>query len=250
MTKQLQGKTALVTGGTSGIGLATATLFRDQGAKVIVTGRSSSTIESARAQLGETVSVVQSDAGDPEAITNLVATISKNTDRVDILFINAGIARFAPIAALSEDNLDELLRVNFKGPFLLLQATLPLLKKGSSVLINTSITNRKGMPGASVYAASKAALRSLVRTAAAELSPLGIRVNAISPGPISTPIYDKLGLSKAETEGFAESVVKQVPLGRFGHPEELAQAALFLASDASSYVQGVELQVDGGMAQI
>ena len=250
MTKELQGKTALITGGTSGIGLATARLFRDQGAKVIVTGRSTAGLETARTELGASVEIVQSDAGDPQAIRGLIETVGKKHDRIDVLFLNAGIAKFSPIAEFDEDTLDDLLRINFKGPVLTLKHALPLLKKGSSVIVNTSVVDRLGMPGASVYGASKAALRSLVRAAVAELSALGIRINALSPGPVETPIYGKLNLSEAEVQGFAQSVLGKVPLGRFGKPDELANAALFLASDRSSFVQGIELEVDGGMAQI
>jgi len=250
MTKQLEGKTALITGGTSGIGLATAKLFQNQGARVIVTGRSPKTIESAQSELGDGVRVIQSDAGDPSAISDLFDTIAREHDRINVLFINAGIAKFAPIAELTPETFDDILNINFKGPFLALQRALPLLKKGSSVILTTSVSDRLGLPGASVYAASKAALRSLARTATAELSALGIRVNALSPGPIETPIYGKLGLSEAEVAGFAASAVGKVPLGRFGAADEIANAALFLASDASSYVQGIELEVDGGMAQV
>ncbi len=250
MTRTLENKTALITGGTSGIGLATAKLFRDEGASVLVTGRSEKTIEAAREELGDSVRIIQSDAGDTTAVKALFATIAKDHDRIDVLFINAGIARFAPIALLDEETFDNLLTVNFRGPFFALQSALPLLKKGSSVVFTTSVADRTGLPGASAYGASKAALRSLVRTAAAELSGQGIRVNALSPGPIETPIFSKMGLSETEISGFAEEVLRKVPLGRFGQPSEIANAALFLASDASSYIQGTEIEVDGGLAQV
>ena len=247
---QLKDKIALITGGTTGIGLATAKLFRDQGATVIVTGRSDDTLQAARAELGEAVSVIKSDAGNPEEIKQLFETIARKHDRLDVFFANAGIARFAPIAKFDQETFADVFRINFQGPFLALQAALPLLKRGSSVLFTTSVTDRLGFAGSSVYAASKAALRSLVRTASTELSAQGIRINAISPGPIETPIYGKLGLSEAEVAGFAESIVGRVPLGRFGRSEEVANAALFLASDASSFIQGIELEIDGGMAQV
>lgn len=247
---RLSGKIALITGGTTGIGLATARTFLREGATVIVTGRNPETLEAARAELGEGAEVLASDAGDADAIRALFAHIHDRYGRLDVLFLNAGVARFAPWAEHSLADFDLQFAVNVRGPWLAIQAALPLLSPGASVLVNTSVVNQMGMPGASAYAASKAALRSLVRTAAAELGPRGVRVNAVSPGPVDTPIYGKLGLTAEAVTAFAEGVQSQIPLGRFGRSEELAQAALFLASPESSFVHGAELAVDGGMGQV
>jgi len=250
MTKKLDGKIALITGGTTGIGLATAKRFVDEGATVLVTGRNPKTLEIARAELSGRAEVIASDASDPAAISALFEQVQARYGKLDVLFLNAGIARFAPISDASVDEFDAIFNVNVKGPWLALQKALPLLKAGSSVVFNTSVVNQVGMPGASIYGASKAALRSIVRTAAAELSAAGVRVNAVAPGPIETPIYGKTGMPQAQLDEFAGAVVSQVPLGRMGRPDELASAVLFLASDEASFIQGVELAVDGGMTQV
>jgi len=250
MTKKLDGKIALITGGTTGIGLATAKLFIDEGATVIVTGRNPDTLAIARSELGDRAEVIASDASDPAAVSALFEQVQARHGRLDVLFLNAGIARFAPISDAPLADFDAIFNVNVKGPWLAIQKALPLLKKGSAIVVNTSVVNVKGMPNTSIYAASKAALRSIVRTAAAELSPLGIRINAVAPGPIETPIYSKLGMPPANVDEFAQQMIPQIPLGRFGAPDELARAALFLASDDASFVQGVELAVDGGLSQV
>lgn len=250
MANALENKIALITGGTTGIGLATAKRFAAAGATVIVTGRNPETLEAARSELGDRATVVASDAGDPAAISELFQWVQTEHGRLDVLFLNAGIAQFAPLGELPAAFFDRMYQVNVRGPWLAIQAAIPLLGSGSSVIVNTSVSNVKGMAGASAYGATKAALRSIVRTAAAELSPQGIRVNAISPGPISTPIYGKLGMPQEALDGFAAGVLGQVPLGRFGEPSEIAETALFLASPAASFIQGVEIPVDGGMTSV
>lgn len=248
--KKLTGKTALVTGGTTGIGLAAARLFADEGAHVVVTGRNPETLAAARAALGPTAEVVASDAGDRKDLEAIADRLRQSGRTLDLLFLNAGVAKFGPIAALPEEDFDETFRVNVKGPWLALKILAPLMKEGGSVVVNSSVNNILGMPGSSAYAASKAALRSLVRTAAAELAPSGVRVNAVSPGPIATPLYGKLGLSEAARQGFAEGLVQRIPLKRFGTSEEIARAALFLGSDDSSFMTGEEIVVDGGMTRV
>ena len=247
---KLQNKIAVITGGTTGIGLATAERFASEGATVIVTGRNPETLASAREQLGDSVEVVKSDAARDDDIAQLVEQVKAKHGRIDVLFLNAGIALFAPLAQASVDDLDAMWRVNVRGPWLMLQRALPLLSEGASVIINTSVANQKGMPGTSAYGPTKAALRSFVRIAAAELAENKIRVNAIAPGLIETPIYGKLGMPTEAVDEMAQGMVGRVPLARFGTAAELAAAAVFLAGPDSSYVTGTELAVDGGYAQV
>lgn len=244
---KLSGKIAVVTGGTTGIGLATARLFAAEGAEVIATGRNADTLAAARKELGGTIEVVASDAGDKAEIRKLFEHVRRVHGRIDVLFLNAGIAKFAPIADTSDELIEEQFKVNYVGPFLALREALPLLGKGASVIVNTSVVASKGMPGSAAYAASKAALASLSRVAANELAERGIRVNAVSPGPITTPIFGKTGLPREAMDDFAARMTATVPLHRFGAPNEVAQAALYLASDEASYVTGQELGVDGGL---
>lgn len=242
-------KTALITGGTTGIGLATAKRFLAEGARVIVTGRNPTTLEAARAELpGATV--LASDASDPDAVASLFVKVREEFGGLDVLFLNAGIAHFAPISDLPLDVFESQFAVNVRGPWLAIKHASPVLNDGASVFINASAVHNKGMAGGSAYAATKAAVRSIVRTAASELAERGIRVNALSPGPIETPIYGKMGMPADALQAFAAGVQSQVPLGRFGQPDEIAGAALFLASGLSSYVTGIDLAVDGGMAQV
>ncbi|NOU27824.1 MAG: SDR family oxidoreductase [Polyangiaceae bacterium] len=248
--KKLEGKTALVTGGTTGIGLAAARLFAEQGAKVLVTGRNPETLEAARAELGPAVEVLASDAGAKADLQAIAGRLDGSKQTLDLLFLNAGVAKFGPIASLPEEDFDETFRVNVKGPWLALKILAPYMSKGGSIVVNSSVNNVLGMPGSSAYAASKAALRSLVRTAAAELAPSGVRVNAVSPGPIATPLYGKLGLSEAARQGFAEGLVQRIPLKRFGTSEEIARAVLFLGSEDASFMTGEEIVVDGGMTRV
>ncbi|HYV65723.1 MAG TPA: SDR family oxidoreductase [Myxococcales bacterium] len=243
---RLSGKVAVVTGGTSGIGLATARLFAAEGAKVIATGRNPETLAAARKELANAAEVVQSDAGDPAQVRKLVEGIGRAHGRIDVLFLNAGIAKFAPFGDSSDELFDEVLQVNLKGPFLALRAALPLLPKGASVIFNSSVAGDQAFPNASVYSASKAALTALARGAAVELAPKGVRVNTVSPGPITTPIFGKLGLPPEARDAIAQQVAGKVPLGRFGAADEVARAALFLASDDATFVTGHELRVDGG----
>jgi NAD(P)-dependent dehydrogenase (short-subunit alcohol dehydrogenase family) len=244
---RLTGKIAVVTGGTTGIGLATARLFAAEGASVVVTGRNQETLAVARKELAGAAEVIASDAADKEQIGALVERIRKSYGRIDVLFLNAGIARFAPIAQTPDSVIEEQLHVNYFGAFVALREALPLLGRGSSVIVNTTIAAEKGLPSTAAYAASKAALAALARVAARELAERGIRVNAVSPGPIATPIYGKLGLGEAALQGLQQQMASSVPLQRFGSAEEVARTALFLASDDSSYVSGQELGVDGGL---
>lgn len=247
---QLNNKVALITGGSSGIGLATAQRFLSEGAQVIITGRNPDTLAEADKILEGRATVIQSDAGDLAAIDVLLADVKERFGRIDVLFLNAGIAQFAPVTEQTHASFQKMLDVNVLGPFFTVQKALPLLSKGASILFNTSISNSKGMPGASAYGATKAALRLITRTLANELASQGIRVNAVSPGPIETPIYGKLGMPAEQVKAWGAQIVEGVPLGRFGTSPELANAALFLVSDQASFITGAELQVDGGMAQI
>ena len=248
--KTLEGKVAVITGGSSGIGLATAKLFQQVGAKVAISGRNQKSLDAAIKELGSGALAVRSDVSKLSDLDTLFEAVTKKFGRIDVLFANAGIAKFAPVGDVSEEAYDETIDINVKGVFFTVQKAIPFLNDNASVILNTSFVNQAGVPTTSIYAASKAAVRSLARSISAELATRGIRVNAVSPGPIATPIYEKLGLPKEAVEAFAANIVSQVPLKRFGKPEEVAQTALFLASSASSYVTGVELNVDGGLGQV
>jgi len=248
--KVLEGKVAVITGGSSGIGLATAKLFQQAGAKIAISGRNQKSLDDAVRELAAGVVAVRSDVSKLSDLDTLFDLVVKKLGRIDVLFANAGIARFAPLTDVSEDLYDETFDINVKGVFFTIQKAIPQMNDNGSIILNTSFVNQAGVPTTSVYAASKAAVRSLARGVASELAARGIRVNVVSPGPISTPIYGKLGLPKETVEAFAANIVSQVPLKRFGKPEEVAQSALFLASNASSYVTGVELNVDGGLGQV
>ena len=244
---RLKDKIALITGGTTGIGLATAKRFAAEGAVVIVTGHNPDTLDLAREELGDTVKVVDSDAGDERRVAQLFETIRRKHGRVDILFLNAGIARFAPLHEAALSDFDAMWNVNVRGMWLALKYALPILPEGATVIVNSSIANSKGVQGMSAYAATKAAVRSLVRTVANELAAKNIRVNAISPGPIDTPIIGKLG---TDGDAFRSNVIPRIPLGRIGSAEEVASTAAFLASNDASFITGAEIAVDGGMAQV
>jgi NAD(P)-dependent dehydrogenase (short-subunit alcohol dehydrogenase family) len=250
MSRKLEGKVTLITGGTTGIGLATAKRFAAEGAEVIVTGRNPETLELARQELNGSVQVLASDAADERHVAELFATIARRYGRLDVLFLNAGIAKFAPLTEASVSDFDSMWNVNVRGLWLALKHALPLLTDGAAVIVNTSVANQRAMAGTVAYAATKAALRAIVRGAANELATRNVRVNAISPGPIETPIFGKLGLSGDEFETFRNNVTTRVPLGRFGSAAEVASAAAFLASPESSYVTGTELVVDGGFTQV
>jgi NAD(P)-dependent dehydrogenase (short-subunit alcohol dehydrogenase family) len=244
---KLNNKIALVTGGTSGIGLAAVTLFRREGAKVVVIGTDRERLKQVETQLGEDGLAMAANLRRPGEIDRVIEAVQDRYGRVDVLFANAGLGRAAPLEAVTEADLDEQFEVNFKGLFLTIQKAVPLIARGGSIVLTTSFLNTKGTPGLSILSATKAAVRSLARTLGAELAPRGIRINAVSPGPISTPFASKMGLS--ELKAFAEGVEGQVPLQRFGEADEVARAALFLASEDSSYVTGIEIVVDGGLSQ-
>lgn len=247
---RLKDKRALITGGTSGIGLETARQFLNEGARVAITGTNPATIEVAYAELRGDVLVIRADAGDVAGQQAVAETVREAFGGLDILFVNAGVADFRPIEQWDEAGFDRSVAINLKGPFFLVQALLPILANPASIVLNTSINARIGMPNSSVYAATKAGLVSLVRTFSGELISRGIRVNAVSPGPISTPLYGKLGLAEADLKAMAASVQSQIPAGRFGDPGEIAQAVVFLASDEAAFTVGSELVIDGGMSNL
>lgn len=247
---RLAGKYTLITGGTSGIGLATAQEFIAEGAHVAVTGRHPETLAEAQRTLGDKAWVIPSDAGDIAAQKALTETLASRWPRLDAVFINAGDVTHGLLEEWQEDAWDRLMRINLKGPFFLIQALLPLLNNPSSVILCGSVSARIGLPTSSVYAASKAGLLSLARTLSAELLSRGIRVNGLSPGPVETPALNKLGLSAEAQKTLQGDIANLVPLGRMGTPKELAKAALYLASDESSYTLGTELLVDGGTGNL
>ena len=246
---RFKGKIALITGGTSGIGLATAKLFINEGARVIVTGRTSATIKAAQAELGDNAIVIHSDATSLPDMDALAEKVKETFGKLDVLFVNAGYGRFIPFEAVTEEVYDEMLNLNAKGPYFIVQKLVPLMPEGSSVVFTTSIANVKGMPNMSAYGASKAALRAITRSLAAELLPRGIRVNAVSPGPIESPILLKTGMPKEAADQVSLQMKESVPMKRIGQPEEIAKAVAFLAIDAT-YTTGAELPVDGGWSQL
>lgn len=245
---KLVGKTALITGGSSGIGLATAKLFQAQGARVAITGRSAESLASARTVLGEQALICRSDTSCLTDINKLMETLDREFGHLDILVLNAGVAAPSPLEAVSEESFDQTLNTNFKGVFFTLQGGLKLLREGGSVVVITSITNQLASPNFSVYGACKAALRSLVASLAIELIPRKIRVNAVSPGPIDTPMFDRFGLPDEVSRAIRDEIQGKSPIRRFGAPDEVARAILFLASDDASYMVGEEIVVDGGMS--
>jgi NAD(P)-dependent dehydrogenase (short-subunit alcohol dehydrogenase family) len=246
---KLDGKIALITGGTSGIGAATARLFQSEGATVVVTGSSQASVEAVRAELPGVEAIV-SNAGDIVATQALVDAVKAKHGRIDVLFVNADIAKFAPIDRVEEAFFDSQFDVNVKGAFFLMQHAIPVIPDGGAIILTASVAGAAGgLGGSTIYGATKAALRSFGRTFAKELLPRGIRVNTISPGPIVTPILDKGGFTAAQKDAFIEGAKARIPLGRTGTAEEVAVAALYLAADAT-YTTGAELFVDGGLIDL
>ena len=250
--KKLEGKVAVVTGGNSGIGLAVAQEFSRQGARVAVFGRNRETLSEAEKSIKGEVLAVQGDVQRLEDIDKLFTQIKERFGKIDSLVVNAGVIHFGPVTEVDEKAFDFQTNVNFKGAFFTIQKALPLLQDGGTIILISSVAGIKGFAGASVYSATKAALRSLARTLTAELAPRRIRVNVLSPGPIDTPIYDRPdnGIPESEIENMKTQFGSMVPFGRMGSSDEMANVALFLASDDSSYVTGVDLAADGGMAQV
>lgn len=247
---KLANKIALITGGNSGIGLATAHLFKEEGATVVITARSQETFSKAKAEFGNKFDVVQTDVSKPQELDRLYAHIKEKYGHIDVLFANAGVAVFAPTEMVNEDFFDKQFNTNVRGLYFTVTKALPLLSKGSTVVLNASVISQKGFPGASVYAATKAAVRSFARTWTAEIPVDQVRFNVLSPGPIETPIYGKLGLPKEQLQAFAENTTNMVPAKRFGSPDEMARVALFLASADSSFIAGADIIADGGLAQV
>lgn len=246
----LNGKAALVTGGSSGIGLAAARLLRDNGAHVAIMGSSQEKLDRAVAELGDDVVALRGDVTSLDDLAKVRDALATAFGGLDILFANAGVAFGTPIATTDEAAYHRMMDVNVKGVFFSVQAVLPLMREGGSIILNTSWLNQVGAPGRALLSASKAAVRSFARTLSAELLDRKIRVNAVSPGSIETPIHRSEDQTEEEFRAYAERVGAQVPLGRMGRPEEIAGAVLFLASDASSYMLGAEIVVDGGRAEL
>ena len=244
MMINLEGKTAVITGGNSGMGYATARKFRELGANVVITGRNSEALDKAASELG--VNAVLADQANLQDLDQMVSQVKERFGSVDVLFINAGVAAFAPVEHMSEEQFDNIMSVNFKGAFFTLQKFLPVLKDGASVINLSSINAYTGMPNTAVYAASKAALNSLTRTAAYELAPRHIRVNSVNPGPVNTAIFGKLGMPDEAIQEFATAMQNRIPLKRFGEPEDIANLVAFLASDDASFITGAEYNIDGG----
>jgi len=248
--RRLEGKAAVITGGNSGIGLASAKRLHEEGARILITGRNAKTLDAAVSAIGTGTLAVQADVAKLDGIEQLFSVVATKFGKIDVLFANAGIAKFAPYADSPEPLFDELFATNVKGVYFTLQKSLPHLNDGASVILNTSVVASKGTDNMGIYAATKAAVRSFARTAATELQSRNIRVNAVAPGPIATPIFGRSGLTQEQIEGFKAGIATRVPMRRIGRPEEIASAVAFLASDDASYITGIELNVDGGIANL
>lgn len=249
--QKLAGKIAVITGGSSGIGLATAKRFVEEGAHVVITGRRENELKEAAAIIGRNVTPVAGDVSSLEDLDRLYAIVKEKHGHIDVLFANAGAGTIAPLPVATEAHFDQTFDVNVKGLFFTVQKALPLFKDGGSIVLNSSVSNVLGLPGFSAYAASKAAVRSFARGWTLELKDRKIRVNCMSPGAIDTPaLATTTGLTAEQAKQAAEQFTTQIPMGRRGMPEEIAAAVLFLASDESSYITGADLPVDGGMAQV
>ena len=247
---KLSNKVAVITGGSSGIGLATAQRFIADGAQVVINGRNQKAVDAAVAELGDEATGIRGDVANLEDLDRLFAQVREQFGRVDVLFANAGIAPFVPFERVTEEHFDSLFDINVRGLFFTVQKALPLLSEGASVILSASVVAQSGLPNTSVYSATKAAVRSLARTLAAELSPRGIRINVVSPGLIETPLVGKLGLDQDKLDAFAAQIVEKTPLGRTGKAEEIAATVAFLASEDASYFTVAELVADGGMIQV
>ena len=247
---KLEGKIAVITGGNSGIGLATAKRFVSEGAYVFISGRRQKELDLALSQIGKNVIGIQGDVSNLADLDRLYNTVKDQKGHLDILFANAGIAQFAPLGEISEEHFDNIFHINVKGLLFTIQKALPLFQDGGSIILNASVASSKGVEETSVYSASKAAVRSFARTWTADLRHRKIRVNAISPGPIDTPIFSSLTQNEEQMDQFKNYIVNTVPMGRMGSPDEIAKVVSFLASNESSYITGIELFVDGGLAQI
>jgi NAD(P)-dependent dehydrogenase (short-subunit alcohol dehydrogenase family) len=247
---RLKGKIALVTGGNSGIGFATARQFVAEGAYVFITGRRQAELDAAAKTIGKNVTAIQGDVANLTDLDRLFAAIKEQKGRIDVLFANAGGGEFAPLGAITEEHYDKTFNINVKGLLFTVQKALPLIPDGGSIILNASIVSIKATPAFSVYSATKAAVRSFARNWTLDLKDRKIRVNALSPGPIETPGLTGLVANEEQEKQLKATLVSAVPLGRMGKPEEIAKAAVFLASDDSSFITGIELFVDGGMAQI
>jgi NAD(P)-dependent dehydrogenase (short-subunit alcohol dehydrogenase family) len=243
---RLNGKRTLITGGTSGIGLETAKQFLAEGARVIVTGVNSESMARAKAELGSDVAVFSADSGSVEAQRKLARFVQDQYGELDVAFLNAGVSVWIPIEQWTEEQFDRSFAINVKGPYFLIQALLPVFANPASVVLNTSINAHVGAASSSVYAATKAALLNMSKTLSGELLSAGIRINAVSPGPVDTPLYDKLGIPDAYREQVNQQIISTVPFGRFGTPEEVSKAVVYLASDESKWTVGTEIIVDGG----
>ena len=250
MGSKLDGKIAVITGGNSGIGLATAKRFVSEGANVFIFGRRQNEIDAGVSEIGKNVIGIQGDVSNLADLDRLFDVVKEQKGHLDILFANAGIAQFAPLGEIPEEHFDKIFRINVKGLLFTVQKALPILEDGGSIILNASIGSSKGVGGSSVYSATKAAVRSFARTWTVDLRDRKIRVNAISPGPIDTPIFSSITQNEEQSELFKKNIVNAVPMKRMGSPDEIAKVVSFLASDDSSYVTGIELFVDGGLAQI
>ena len=248
--KRLEGKVAVVTGGNSGIGLATAKRLQEEGARLAISGRSKKTLDEAVKALGNGVVAVQADVAKLTDLDKFYAEVARKLGKIDVLFVNAGIFKIASLAETSESTYDELFDINVKGAYFTIQKALPFLNDGASIILNTSVVDSRGPAGATAYSATKAALRSLARTAATELAGRGIRVNTVAPGTILTPIFERTGVPKETIDKRIKEAVAKVPMKRAGQPEEVAATVAFLASQDASYITGVEINVDGGEGQV
>ena len=245
--KRFEGKVAMVTGGNSGIGLAAAKAFAREGAQVAVTGRDEGTLKNAEKEIGSGALAIRADAARIADLDAAMAKVRDQFKRIDALFVNAGVGKFVPIAEVTEAMFDEIVTINLKGAFFTVQKALPLMARGSAVVLNASINAHIGLPGTTVYGATKAAVVNMAKTMSADLAERGIRVNAVSPGPVETPIFGRAGISSEQSRQTKEWLQNQTLVKRMAEPEEIAEAVLYLSSDVSSFVVGTELVIDGGM---